>query len=383
MRLLIAGGGTGGHIFPALAVARSLSVVPGAPELRWLGGHRGLEGTLVPAAGVPFQRLAVRSLRTVERDVHLVLDPLRLAASVPQAAAILARERPAAILTTGGYVALPVAIAAIPFGIPIVLWEGNVVPGRSARVVARRSSVVAVSSPETCSRLAAGGPCFVTGTPIRELRSVDRVAAREGLGVGPADRVLVIFGGSQAVRRFNRAVSEALPRLVEQVIVVHVTGDDGIAGALADREQLPVDRRGRYRPRAFLGDEMTEVLAAADVLVGRAGASTLAEAAALGLPMIVVPYPHAAGHQLANARALEAAGAARLVPDEAFDAASLLEAAALAREPQRHLEMSAAARAFGRPGAADAVAALVMAVAERRPLPTPQDIEQLAVGVAA
>ncbi|MDQ2966292.1 MAG: glycosyltransferase, partial [Chloroflexota bacterium] len=136
MRLLIAGGGTGGHIYPALAVARSLRTPRtsrDAPELLWLGGHRGLEASLVRAAGIPMRRLALRSLRTVDRDVHLLLDPLRLAASVPQAAAILARERPAAIFTTGGYVAIPTLLAAAPLGIPVLLWEGNVVPGRSVR----------------------------------------------------------------------------------------------------------------------------------------------------------------------------------------------------------------------------------------------------------
>ena len=118
MRLLIAAGGTGGHIYPALAVARSLSASPEAPELRWLGGHRGLEATLVPAAGIPLRRLAARSLRTTEADVHAVLDPIRLGLSVPQATAILLAERPAAILTTGGYVAVPVLMAAAPLGIP-------------------------------------------------------------------------------------------------------------------------------------------------------------------------------------------------------------------------------------------------------------------------
>jgi UDP-N-acetylglucosamine--N-acetylmuramyl-(pentapeptide) pyrophosphoryl-undecaprenol N-acetylglucosamine transferase len=337
----------------------------------------------VPAAGIPFQRLVLRSLRTVDRDVHLVLDPVRLAAAVAQATAILASERPAAVFTTGGYVALPVALAAVPLGIPVVLWEGNVVPGRSARVVARRASVVAVSSPETCARLASGGPCYMTGTPIRDLRAIDRLAARESLGVGSGERLLVVFGGSQAVRRFNAAVSEALPRLVERIVVVHVTGDDGLAAATADRERLPAELRERYRPRAFLGEEMTDVLAAADVLVGRAGASTLAEATALGLPMVVVPYPHAAGHQLANARTLADAGAARLVLDEDFDSDALLDAAAIADDPRRHVEMSAAARSLGRPGASDAVAELVMAAAERRSLPSLEAIERLATGAAA
>jgi UDP-N-acetylglucosamine--N-acetylmuramyl-(pentapeptide) pyrophosphoryl-undecaprenol N-acetylglucosamine transferase len=118
MRLLIAAGGTGGHIYPALAVARSLSASPEAPELRWLGGHRGLEATLVPAAGIPLRRLAAPSLRTTEADVHAVLDPIRLGLSVPQATAILLAERPAAILTTGGLRGVPVLMAAAPLGSP-------------------------------------------------------------------------------------------------------------------------------------------------------------------------------------------------------------------------------------------------------------------------
>ena len=120
MRLLIAGGGTGGHIYPALAVARSLRAAEardgGATELSWIGGRRGLEAALVPPAGIPLHRLVLRSLRTVDRSVHTIADPVRLAASVPQAAAILARERPAAIFTTGGYVAVPDLMAAAPEG---------------------------------------------------------------------------------------------------------------------------------------------------------------------------------------------------------------------------------------------------------------------------
>ena len=114
MRILIAAGGTGGHIYPALAVARSLRARPDAPELGWLGGHRGLEATLIPPTGIDFRRLAVRSLRTTDMDVHAVMDPIRLALSVPQATAILAAQRPAAVFTTGGYMAMPVLMAAAP-----------------------------------------------------------------------------------------------------------------------------------------------------------------------------------------------------------------------------------------------------------------------------
>jgi UDP-N-acetylglucosamine--N-acetylmuramyl-(pentapeptide) pyrophosphoryl-undecaprenol N-acetylglucosamine transferase len=320
----------------------------------------------------------------VDLGPHAVLDPLRLLASVPQAAAILARERPDAIFTTGGYVAVPTLLAAVPLRIPVVLWDGNVVPGRSVRWTARLADVLAVSFEATCAALAgAGRPCYVTGTPIRDTREIDREAARSRLDIPAGARVLLVFGGSQAVRRFNAAVGEALPRLVERVHVIHVSGDDGYAAALAAREALPADLRGRYRPYPFLRDEMLAALAAADFVVGRAGSSTLAEVTALGLPMVVVPYPHAAGHQRANARVLADAGAARLVEDENFDAAALLDAAAILDDPDAHVRMSAAARALGRPGAAAAVAELVRAAAERRGLPDAIELDRRSRGVAA
>jgi UDP-N-acetylglucosamine--N-acetylmuramyl-(pentapeptide) pyrophosphoryl-undecaprenol N-acetylglucosamine transferase len=191
-----------------------------------------------------------------------------------------------------------------------------------------------------------------------------------------------VFGGSQAVRRLNAAVAAALPRLVDRVHVLHVTGHDGYAAALAGREALPPDLRPRYRPHPFLRDEMLDALAAADLVVGRAGSSTLAETTALGLPIVVVPYPHAGGHQRANADVLAEAGAARVVEDDAFDGEALLAAAHILDDPGTHLAMSAAARALGRPAAADAIAEILLAMAERRPLPDPDLVERQSRGAA-
>jgi len=380
MRLLIAGGGTGGHIYPALAVARSLRARAGAPELGWLGGHRGLEAEIVPPAGIPLRRLLLRSLRSAGRDIHLALDPLRLALSVPQAFALLIARRPAAIFTTGGYVAIPLLLAAVVLRIPSVLWDGNVVPGRSVRLVARLATVVAVSHAATGAALARPRT-YVTGTPIRSLAGVDVDEARERFGARPGERVLLVFGGSQAVRRMNDALAAALPRLVERVRVVHVTGDAGYAAAVAAREALPAELRDRYRPAAFLhGEDMTLALAAADLAVGRAGASTLAEAAAFALPTAIVPYPHAAGHQRLNAEAFAEAGAAVLIEDEDLDAERLVEVAGLLADPARHAMMSAAARDLARPDAAAAVADLVMAVARREEPPSQAAIDTVARG---
>jgi UDP-N-acetylglucosamine--N-acetylmuramyl-(pentapeptide) pyrophosphoryl-undecaprenol N-acetylglucosamine transferase len=384
MRLLIAGGGTGGHIYPALAVARSLrerADRSSAPDLVWLGGHRGLEAELVRDAGIRVRRLALRSLRTVDLSIHAVLDPIRLGLSVPQAAAILARERPAAILTTGGYVAVPVLMAALPLRIPVVLWEGNAIPGRAVRATARLAAALAVSYESAGRALAAAGkPTYLTGTPIRDVTAITRPEARARLDLPPDAPTILIFGGSQAVRRFNAAVTEALPRLVERVHVLHVTGDSAYAAALAARERLPVEARDRYRPYPFLRDDMLPALVATDLVVGRAGSSTVAEVTALGIPSVIVPYPHAAGHQGANAEVLVESGAARIVPDAAFDADALVAATDILFDEPARAAMAEAARRFGRPGAADAVAALVLALAERRPLPAPDAIAAIAAG---
>ena len=365
-------------------MARSLRDRPNAPDLVWLGGHRGLEADLVRAAGIPVRRLALRSLRSVDLSVHAFLDPVRLGVSVPQAAAILARERPAAIFTTGGYVAVPTLMAAAPLRIPVVLWDGNVVPGRAVRLTARLADAIAVSHESTGKALArAGTPWYLTGTPIRDVAAVDRAEARKRLDLPQDARVMLIFGGSQAVRRFNDAVIEALPRLVERGHVLHVTGEDAYAAALAARERLPLESRSRYRPYPFLRDEMLPALVAADLVVGRAGSSTLAEVTALCIPSVIVPYPHAAGHQTANARVLAEAGGARLVPDEAFDAGALVDAAELLADDAARGRMADAARLFGRPGAANAVAELVLAAAERRRFPDPATIERLSRGALA
>jgi len=279
-------------------------------------------------------------------------------------------------------VAIPVLIAARILGVPTLLWEGNVVPGRSVRATARLASALAVSFAATCAALPSRRPCFVTGTPIRDVAAIDRVAARERLGIPPDARLVVVFGGSQAVRRLNDAVLGALPRLVEMVYVVHLAGDDGIPAAEAARAALPEGLRARYRPVAFLGEGLLDALAAADLVVGRAGSSTLAEIAAFGLPMIVVPYPYAGAHQRANAAELVDGGAARFVDDDAFDGAALLDAASILDDPTMHATMAAAARSLAKPAAADAVAELVLALAERRPLPSTEAVARIALGGA-
>ncbi len=343
-------------------------------ELRWLGGHRGLESDIVPVADIELERLWLRSLRTVDASLNTILDPLRLAASVPQAIWKLIRWRPDVIYTTGGYVAIPVLAAAALLRIPSLLWEGNRIPGRSVRLSARMATLRTVSFPGTEDCLPA--PTYVTGTPIRDLEGHDDATARARLGLPDDVPVMLIFGGSQAVRRLSDAVAESIADLVERCCVVHITGAAGIEAAETLRSSLLPERQERYRPFAFLHEDMDAALVAADLLVGRAGSSTLAEAAAAGLPMIVVPYPHAAAHQKANAAEMVEAGAAILVDDEHLDGGTLREAGELLLD-DKLAQMAAAARGVGRPGAATAAAYLLEILAAGGPLPSQDELDAL------
>jgi UDP-N-acetylglucosamine--N-acetylmuramyl-(pentapeptide) pyrophosphoryl-undecaprenol N-acetylglucosamine transferase len=359
-------------VYPALAVARALRDERRDVELDYVGGARGFERRLVashPMAGeLPYHELIVRSLRSAGLSVHTVLDPGRLAASIPQAWWLLGRLRPAALFTTGGYLAVPLVLAARARGVPTLVWEGNVQPGRATRAIGRFATRVAVSFPPTLD--AFPGNSFVSGTPIRSFAGVDRDAARRSFGVGPDDRLLLVFGGSQAVTRLNAATVGALPRLLADWQVLHLCGEAGIAEANAARQALPDDVRPRYIAEPFLTDRMADALVAADLVLGRAGSSTCAEIAAAGVPSILVPYPYAGAHQRYNAGFFADEGAAVVVPDEELTAERLLaETSALLDDAHRH-GMAEAARTLGRPGAAQALAEQLIAMAEGRPLPS-------------
>jgi len=374
MRLSVSGGGTGGHIYPALAVARALRDARPDVDLSYIGGVRGLERRLVADAEVAYHQLVVRSLRSTGRDVHLLLDPLRLAASVPQAWLLMGRLRPAALFTTGGYLAVPLVAAARARGIPTLVWEGNVIPGRATAAVARMATRVAVSFPPTAA--AFGDRAFVSGTPIRSFEQADRDVARASFGVGPADRLLLVFGGSQAVARITAALEASLERLLDDWHVLHLAGEAGMAEARRLQARLPEATRDRYQPIGFLTDRMADALVAADLVVGRAGSSTCAEVAAVGVASILVPYPHAGAHQQANAAWLADRGAAVLVADEELDGARLLAEARALRDDNARAAIADAARRLGRPDAARLVAEELLALAEHGPIasepgPTP------------
>jgi UDP-N-acetylglucosamine--N-acetylmuramyl-(pentapeptide) pyrophosphoryl-undecaprenol N-acetylglucosamine transferase len=327
---------------------------------------RGFERRLVashPLRGeLRYHELVVRSLRSSGVSVHTALDPARLAASVPQAWWLLGRLRPAAVFTTGGYLALPLVLAARARGIPSLVWEGNVQPGRATRAIGRYATRVAVSFPPTLAAFPETG--FVSGTPIRSFAGIDRDAARHAFGLDPGDRMLLVFGGSQAVTRMNATVAEALPRLLPDWHVLHLAGEAGMADAGAARQRLPEGIRSRYTAEPFLTDRMADALVAADLVLGRAGSSTCAELAAVGVASILVPYPYAGAHQRYNAAYLADEGAAVLVDDADLTPDRLVAEAAALLDPDRRRGMADAARRLGRPDAATALARAVLELAD-------------------
>jgi UDP-N-acetylglucosamine--N-acetylmuramyl-(pentapeptide) pyrophosphoryl-undecaprenol N-acetylglucosamine transferase len=346
-RIVIAAGGTAGHVVPALAVADALRA-QGA-EVMFIGGERA-EAQLVPAAGYPLHTIAVRGLSRSNPLAALRTLALAVKAFL-RARALLGRLRPDAVMGGGGYVSGPVGLAAVSRRVPLVLTEADSHLGLANRALARfaRRVCLAFPLPESGANGDAEGRYRVTGRPIPAPQE-DRRGARARLGVAEEETCVLVFGGSLGARSINLAAIEGFAEATFRVL--HVCG----------RRDYP-ELRDRPRPAGYdLREYMdlkdfADALAAADLVVARAGGS-LFEIAAHGRPAILVPYPHAsADHQSTNARWMEQAGAAVTIPDGELSAARLArETAVLLADAQRLRAMAAASARLGRPEAAREVA---------------------------
>lgn len=382
LRVLIAAGGTGGHVVPGLALARALvERVPGA-AVSFAGTTRGIETRVVPEAGF---RLHLLPILPLSRRLALesVLAPGAAVAGTGAALRLLRRERIDVVAGMGGYVTLPVAAAAWLAGIPVVLHESNAVPGLANRLAARFARRVGVGVPAAVAAFPPGRAVLV-GNPVRpELLRLDRAARRAdalaAFGLEPRRRTLFVFGGSQGARRINQALIAATALWPEPgtIQVLHACGRRDEAGVRTAWRAADPEARGLLvRVVAFV-ERMDLAYAAADLAVTRAGAMTMAELTAVGMPAVMVPLPHAtAGHQAANARAAAEAGGARVIPDERLDGHTLVATAApLLAEPGELAHMSKAMLGLARPRAAEDMAALVLGVLPpgKRPPPPAGD----------
>lgn len=366
--ILVAGGGTAGHVFPAVAVADELRRLDPDLEVLFVGTKDRLEGRLVPRAGYELHHVDVLPLPR-RPTPSLVKVPFALRRSVRDVEA-LARDRSVVgAVTFGGYVSLPVSWAMGRLGLPLVIHEQNSVPGVSNRLAARWASRVAVSFPGSIHRFRRQEDVAITGNPVRGgLLDLDLAAlrprAREHFRLDSDLPTLLAVGGSQGSRTINRAVAGSLGAwsAPERVQVLHSSGRALYDETAAALERARAGVRGPSVRLVDFIDEMDLAFAAADVVVSRAGATSIAELCVLGLPALLVPYPHAtADHQLHNALAVASVGGARVVEDDELDGARLVaEVEPWLLDPAAVATAAAAARAFGRPDAATNVARLVL-----------------------
>lgn len=351
-------------MYPALAVAERLGAGP--DEVLFVGTPDGLEARLVADAGIPFEGLAAAGYDRA-RPLTLFTSVIRLVGSAVKAVRILRDRAPGVVIGFGGYVSIPVALAAIILRVPLVLHEQNSVPGMANRFLSRWAAAVGVTYEESIGFLSASAGAAVTGNPVRgSVLAADRERARAALGVSGDETVLLVFGGSRGARHLNTALVSLRERLlaVPDVHIVHVAGS---AEAASVREALSAagGDDGRWDVLEYVED-MGSMLAASDLVVARAGATSIAEITALGLPAVLVPYPYATDdHQTRNAATMVAHGAACLVADADLDDAGFGDTVVeLLGDHGRRATMAAASRALGRPDAAQRVAELAREVTE-------------------
>ena len=372
LSLLVAAAGTGGHVFPGIAMARTVLEHDPTATVRFAGTTRGIETRVVPEAGFALDLLPILPLsRRLARET--LLAPFAAVAGVMAARRLIRRHRFDVVFGTGGYVTLPVALAARLERVPVVLHEPNAVPGIANKLAARVASRIALGVADTAAAFPAGRT-VVVGNPVRpELARLDRQGLRaEALAafdLDPERRTLLVFGGSQGARRINQAVVAATGHWPEpeRVQLLHACGRRDEADVRAAWAQADPEGRGLLVKVVAFVDRMDLAYAAADLALTRAGAITMAELTATGTPAVMVPLPHAvADHQAANARVLAAAGGAVVVDDAALEGASLVGAVApLLADPDRLAGMAAAMRGLAHPDAAEELAALVVEASGR------------------
>ncbi len=367
MKVIIAGGGTGGHIYPGITIARTLLGRIADAEVVFVGTKRGLEVDVVPKEG--FELLLI-DVAGFQRKVSL--DTLttfyRAFKGVFQARAILKRFRPDVVVGTGGYVSGPVVLAAWLLGIPTLIHEQNALPGYTTRILSRIANMIAVTYPESAKYFPKNAKVRLTGNPIR--RSILETKRNQGLaafGLNPRHLTVLIFGGSQGARAINKVMVKILPEMMrsKDTQVIYQTGKLDYDQVIKELEANCAQALGTSRlvVRDYIY-RMDHAMACSDLVVGRAGAISIAEITGRGLPSILIPLPSSAeGHQEKNANALEAAGAALVIHEKDLSPNSLLQAInKIIDDEKLRKEMAAQSRKLGRPGAADDLVNIVVSL---------------------
>lgn len=367
-RILLTGGGTGGHIYPALALAEALRDLTDRLELLYVGTKDGLEADLVPKAGLPFITVRARGIIS-KKPLAALRGAFDLLLGYRASKNIVRRYRPHVAVGTGGYVTGPVLYAAFRYGVPVILHEQNAFPGVANRWLSRFAHTVAVHFEETRRYFPHARRVVTVGNPVRrDILSAQRGVAYKELGLCQGRPTVLIMSGSRGARTINEAAVEMLVSGTVPAQVILVTGkayyDTTRNQLMASRQAVEDMKRGQIRVYPYL-DRMDLALAAADLVVARAGATTIAELTARGVPSILVPSPNVThDHQRHNAAILVNSGAALLLEEKQCTGRSLSEMLQQLLNDRRRLRsMSQAALAMGRPNAGAELAHLVLEAA--------------------
>ena len=346
MYFVVSAGGTAGHINPAIAVADELR--RRGHRILFAGTPNHIEAKLAVEAGFDFKGFEVAGFDAA-KPWTLLSSGSKILKATSQAKALFRADRPDAVLTFGAYVSIPVGRAAAAMGIPLVIHEQNSVPGMANKYLAKKAQVTALTYRESAAHLQCKNEPVVIGNPVRaSFETCSRQRGRQLLGIPQDATVVLVFGGSLGAQHLNSAVAAMKESLLALpgVHVVHGTGKADYQ-ATVDKLQLTDEERQRWHLFEYI-DQMGDVLAASDLVVSRAGASSLAEIMTLGVPAVLVPYPFARGdHQTLNAAGCVAAGAACLVPDAQVEEPAFAQLVLdLASNPQRRATMAAACSQF-------------------------------------
>jgi len=356
MKILLAGGGTGGHLFPAVAIAQQLLASEPGSETLFVGTERGIEARILPQLDLPLRTIDIAGFvgRSLLGKMALVPKMWR---SLRQSLTIIDQFRPDVVVGVGGYASGPVLLAAKRRGCPILIHEQNAAPGLTNRLLGRMARRICLTFAESGTYFS--GRTVVTGNPVRS-------AMTSCPALPETPPTLLVFGGSRGARAINQAMCAALPGLEswrERLQIIHQTGEDDLQEV---RDAYASAGWSDAEVRPFI-DDMAEVYGRAQLIVCRAGATTIAELTACGRPAVLIPYPHAAGdHQTANARVLAEKGAGLLLPQAQLDGERLATLVGdLLGDRQRLLEMAGAARSLGRPEAAGMILEQCRAIARK------------------
>ncbi len=368
-RVILSGGGTGGHIYPAITIAREIERLTDA-EILFVGTPNGMEASLIPGEGYDFAALPSAGLKRKLTPENIKVL-LKAAGGLWKARRILSRFKPDVVIGTGGYVCGPILMAAALSHIPTMIQEQNVIPGVTNKILSRVVDKIALGYEEARTRFPHPEKCVYTGNPVRrEVMLSKRAESREKLGIPDGAFMVLTAGGSRGARTINQAMIGVHRHFAHtgDICLYHVTGTGEFDRV---KEELGhVDEKGRFgRGSRIISyqKDMPTALAAADLVIYRAGAVGLAELAARGLPSILVPYPYAAeDHQTYNARVFVAGGAAKMIVDRFLTAEELIQdIEGLKNNPEILAEMAESSRKIGKIHAGEEIARMALSLADR------------------